>query len=74
MKRPKIIIEYWNYKLVVPNDSIACDGTGWGNTFKELKRSCDNCPIRFRCLTSNGRLTMETQEEMDKVIDFIQGR
>jgi hypothetical protein len=53
MKRPRVIIEYWNYKLVVPNDSIACDGTGWGDTFKKLGKSCVNCPIRFKCFSTN---------------------
>ena len=74
MRRAFIKLEYWNHKLVVANRTIKCDGSGWGNTFEELNRSCDNCPIRFRCLTSADTIILETEEEFDKVVDFIQGR
>ena len=74
MKRPTISIEYWNYKLVVANRSIGCDGTGYGNMFEKLGRSCEQCPIRFRCLTTNDTIVVETTEEMDRIVDFIQGR
>ncbi len=54
--------------------TIGCDGTGYGDTFQKLGRCCNQCPIRFKCFTSNGTIRIESQQDYDKVVDFIQGR
>lgn len=56
------------------NASIGCVGqSGWWYKLNTT-RSCDNCPIRFKCLTCNDVCELDNEEEYDNAVDFIQGR
>jgi hypothetical protein len=48
--------------------------TGHSRYWKDTNRSCEGCPIKFKCYSCKEILVLDTLEEYNNAVNFIQGR